>query len=84
MRDLIRHMSNANPLWGAPMHPRRTAQGRHRHQSGHGRPVDVMAAQGPLPNLAEFSALPDIAAIDMFVITTAIVHDNISGNINDR
>src|SRR5215831_1076615 len=36
IRDLIRGMSNANPLWGAPrIHG--VAQARHQDQPGHGR-----------------------------------------------
>ena|SRR5256885_10948007 len=56
IRDLIRRMSNANPLWGAPRIHGELAQTRHQNQPGHGRAVDAVAAQGPLPNLAEFSA----------------------------
>jgi putative transposase len=55
IRDLIRCMSKANPLWGAA-HPRGTAQARHRHQPSHGWTVDAVASQGPLPDLAELSA----------------------------
>ena len=50
IRELIRRMSRANPLWGA--HPRGTAQARHRDQPGHSWTVDAVASQGPLPDLA--------------------------------
>ena len=52
IRDLIRRMSLANPLWGAPPHPRRTAKARHRGQPSHGREIPAVAAQSPLPDLA--------------------------------
>jgi putative transposase len=35
-RDLVRQMSNANPLWGAPPDPWRAAQARHRDKPSHG------------------------------------------------
>ena len=57
IRDLIRRMSNANPLWGAA-HSRGAAQARHQDQPGHGRAVDAVAAQSPLPDLAELSVQP--------------------------
>src|SRR5215470_8871951 len=56
IRDLIRGMSNANPLWGCAAHSRGVAQARHQDQPGHSRAVDAVAAQGPLPDLAELSA----------------------------
>jgi len=52
IRVLIRRMSLANPLWGAPPHPRRTAQARHRGQPSHGRQIPAVAAQSPFPDLA--------------------------------
>jgi hypothetical protein len=39
VRDLIRQMSVANPLWGCEPDPRRIAQARHRDQPGDGRQV---------------------------------------------
>src|ERR1039458_8967389 len=54
IRDLIRRMCVANPLWVAPPHPRRTAQARHRGQPSHGREIPAAAAQNPLPDLAPF------------------------------
>jgi hypothetical protein len=58
IRDLIRCMSKANPLWGGTPHPRGTAQAWHQSQPGHGWAVDAVAAQGPLPDLAQLSAQP--------------------------
>jgi hypothetical protein len=58
IRDLIRRMSLANPLWGAPPHPRRTAQAWHRGQPSHGWEIPAVAAQSPLPDLAQLSAQP--------------------------
>jgi putative transposase len=55
IRDLIRRMSSANPLWGAS-HPWRIAQARHRGQPGHGRQISTAAPQDPLPDLAQLSA----------------------------
>jgi hypothetical protein len=54
----------------------RAAQARHRDQPSHGRAVDAVAAQSPLPDLAPTwrsllrNHFPDIAAIDMFVVAT--------------
>jgi len=39
IRDLIRQMSSANPLWGCTGNPRRAAQARHRDQPSYGRQV---------------------------------------------
>jgi putative transposase len=58
IRDLIRRMSKANPLWGGAPHPRRTAQARHQDQSGHSWAPNALAPQGPLPDLAELPAQP--------------------------
>jgi putative transposase len=57
IRDLIRRMSKANPLWGAPRIHGELLK-RHQHQPGHGRAVDALASQGPVPDLAELSAQP--------------------------
>jgi hypothetical protein len=54
IRDLIHRMSKANP---AP-HPRGTAQAWHQGQPSHGWTMDAVAAQGPLPDLAELPAKP--------------------------
>jgi hypothetical protein len=51
IRQLIRQMSVANPLWGAPPHSWRTAQARHRGQPSHGWGIPAVAAQNPLPDL---------------------------------
>ena len=44
IRDLIRQMSVANPLWGGPPHSWRTAQARHRGQPSHGREMQIVQA----------------------------------------
>src|SRR2546430_8895208 len=46
------------PVVGCAAHSRGTAQARHQHQPGHGRAVDALASQGPVPDLAELSAQP--------------------------
>src|SRR5262245_3308326 len=58
IRDLIRRMSNANPLWGAPRIHGGAAQTRDRDQPGRRRAVDAVAAQGPLPDLAKLPSEP--------------------------
>jgi hypothetical protein len=55
-RDLVRQMCLANPLWGTPPHPRRTAQARHHNQPSHCRPIHTIATQNPLPDLAFLSS----------------------------
>ena len=44
------------PVMGRAAHPWGTAQARHQRQPGHRRPVDAVAPQGPLPDLAQLSA----------------------------
>jgi hypothetical protein len=44
IRQLIREMSIANPLWGAPRIPRRIAQARHRGRANHGGKIHGQAA----------------------------------------
>ena len=51
IRDLIRRMSRANPLWGAPRIDGEL-QARHRDQSNHSWALDAVASQDPLPDLA--------------------------------
>ena len=58
IRDLIRRMSKANPLWGAPRIHGELLKLGHQDQPGHGRAVDALASQGPVPDLAELSAQP--------------------------
>src|SRR5262245_14115781 len=58
IRALIRRMSRANPLWGAPPHPWGTAQAWHQDQPSHSWKMDAVVAQGSLPDLAELSAQP--------------------------
>ena len=56
IRDLIRRMSLANPLWGAPrIHGELLKLGIDVSQATVGRYL-AMAAQGPLPDLALVSA----------------------------
>ncbi|MDP1585290.1 MAG: hypothetical protein Q8M18_17870 [Bradyrhizobium sp.] len=52
IRDLIRKMSQENPLWGAPrIHGELLKLGLAVSQA-HGRQIPAVAAQGPLPDLA--------------------------------
>jgi putative transposase len=58
IRDLIRQMSKANPLWGAPrIHGELLKLGIKISQATVGT-VDAVASQSPLPDLAELSAQP--------------------------
>ena len=52
IRDLIRQMSQANPLWGAPRIHGELLKLGIDGQPGHGRQIPAVAAQGPLPDLA--------------------------------
>ncbi len=58
IRDLIRQMSKANPLWGAPrIHGELLKLGIKISQATVGT-VDAVASQSPLPDLAELSTQP--------------------------
>ena len=57
IRDLICKMSIANPLWGAPSHPRRIAQARHRCWADHRCKVH---GQDQAPTLAGLEDLPSL------------------------
>ena len=46
------------PVVGGAPHPRGIAQAWHKDQPSHGWKMDAVAAQGPLPDLAEFSTQP--------------------------
>jgi putative transposase len=73
IRDLIRRMSNANPLWGAPrIHGELLKLGIKISQATVGRWMP-WRPKAPSPTWRSFlrNHLPDIAAIDMFVVTTA-------------
>ena len=73
IRDLIRRMSNANPLWGAPrIHGELLKLGIKISQATVGRWMP-WRPKVPSPTWRSFlrNHLPDIAAIDMFVVTTA-------------
>jgi integrase-like protein len=73
IRDLIRGMSNANPLWGAPrIHGELLKLGIEISQATVGRWMP-WRPQVPSPTWRSFlrNHLPDIAAIDMFVVATA-------------
>src|SRR5258708_3821609 len=73
IRDLIRRMSNANPLWGAPrIHGELLKLGIKISQATVGRWVP-WRPKVPSPTWRSFlrNHLPDIAAIDMFVVFTA-------------
>jgi putative transposase len=72
-RDLIRGMSNANPLWGAPrIHGELLKLGITISQATVGRWMP-WRPKVPSPTWRSFlrNHLPDIAAIDMFVVATA-------------
>ena len=73
IRDLIRRMSNANPLWGAPrIHGELLKLGIKISQATVGRWMP-WRPKVPSPTWRSFlrNHLPEIAAIDMFVVTTA-------------
>jgi transposase InsO family protein len=72
-RDLIRQMSVANPLWGAPrIHGELLKLGIAVSQATAGRYLP-WRPRVPSPNWRSFlhNHLTDIAAIDMFVVATA-------------
>ena len=73
IRDLIRRMSKANPLWGAPrIHGELLKLGIRISQATVGRCMP-WRPKVPSPTWRSFlrNHLPDIAAIDMFVVATA-------------
>jgi putative transposase len=73
IRDLIRRMSNANPLWGAPrIHGELLKLGIKISQATVGRWIPWRPKVSS-PTWRSFlrNHLPDIAAIDMFVVFTA-------------
>jgi putative transposase len=73
IRDLIRRMSRANPLWGAPrIHGELLKLGIKISQATVGRWMP-WRPKAPSPNWRTFlhNHLPDVAAIDMFVVATA-------------
>ena len=73
IRDLIRGMSSANPLWGAPrIHGELLKLGIKISQATVGRWMP-RRPKVPSPTWRSFvrNHLPDIAAIDMFVVFTA-------------
>ena len=55
VRELIRNMCRANPLWGAPPRARRASQARHLHFSGRCFQVHDSPSQATVPDLAELS-----------------------------
>jgi transposase InsO family protein len=73
IRDLIRRMSKANPLWGAPrIHGELLKLGIKISQVTVGRWMP-WRPKVPSPTWRSFlrNHLPDLAAIDMFVVATA-------------
>src|SRR3981189_1095964 len=73
IRDLIRRMSKANPLWGAPrIHGELLKLAIKISQATVGRWMPLRPTV-PSPTWRTFlrNHLPDIAAIDMFVVATA-------------
>src|SRR5881394_3261610 len=76
IRDLIRRMSNANPLWGAPrIHGELLKLGIKISQATVGRWMP-WRPKVPSPTWRSFlrNQLPDTVAIDMFVVATATFH----------
>ena len=76
IRDLIRRMSNANPLWGAPrIHGELLKLGIKISQATVGRWMP-WRPKVPSPTWRSFlrNHLTDIVAIDMFVVATATFH----------
>src|SRR6478736_2142908 len=76
IRTLIRRMSKDNPLWGAPrIHGELLKLGIKISQATVGRWMP-WRPKVPSPTWRSFlrNHLPDIAAIDMFVVTTATFH----------
>jgi len=74
IRDLIRRMSLANPLWGAPrIHGELLKLGIEVSQATVGRYLPWWRPKVPSPTWRSFlhNHLTDIAAIDMFVVATA-------------
>ncbi len=55
VRDLVRKMSKANPLWGSAAYPWGTAQNRYRSVPSDGGEVHGSPMQAALPDLAYFS-----------------------------
>ena len=55
VRDLIRQMNSANPLWGAA-YPRRALEARHRGQPSHGRKVHGATGRNAFANMAHLSS----------------------------
>jgi hypothetical protein len=73
IRDLIRRMSRANPLWGAPrIHGELLKLGIMISQATVGRWMP-WRPKVPSPTWRSFlrNHLPDVAAIDIFVVSTA-------------
>src|SRR3977135_512415 len=73
IRDLIRRMSLANPLWGAPrIHGELLKLGIEVSQATVGRYLP-WRPKAPSPTWRSFlqNHRPDIAAVDMFVVVTA-------------
>src|SRR5947207_15988898 len=73
IRDLIRRMSNANPLWGAPrVHGELLKLGITISQATVGRSMP-WRPKVPSPTWRSFlqNHLPHIATMDMFVVATA-------------
>src|SRR3981189_2428106 len=73
IRDLIRHMSQANPLWGAPrIHGELLKLGIEVSQATVGRYLP-WRPKAPSPTWRSFlyNHMHDIAAVDMFLVVTA-------------
>src|SRR6202048_1608272 len=58
IRKLIREMSIANPLWGAPRIPWRTPQARHRYRTDQRGQVHGQATRPAIPRLEDVPPQP--------------------------
>jgi hypothetical protein len=58
IRQLIREMSLANPLWGAPRNPWRTAQTRHRYRADECVQIYGAEERATVTGLADLSTQP--------------------------
>jgi hypothetical protein len=69
---LIREMSVANPLWGAPRIHGRTAQARHRCRTDHGRKVHGEGEATAVAGLEDLlrNHADGIASMDLFLVPT--------------
>src|SRR3977135_230728 len=58
LRELVRRMRTANPLWGAPAHPWRIAEAWLRNRGVDRLEIHDPAARAAITNLADIPAQP--------------------------